>query len=85
MKQIADEVQQYGSLAKTPNDKVQNMRNDMYLASEAMRVLAKDKESELKPEEVSTLNAYKKELDLSTKFIPTWVKIVSRSRSASAR
>ncbi len=76
MKQISDEVQQYGSLGKAPFDKVQNMRNDMYLTSEAARVLAKDKESELKPEEVSTLNAYKKQLDLSTKFIPTWVKIL---------
>ena len=76
VKQIGDEVQQYGSLAKTPADKVQNVRNDMYLASEALRNLAKDKESELKPEEVSTINAYKKELDLSTKFIPIWVKIV---------
>ncbi len=74
--QIGDQVQQYGSLAKTPADKVQNVRNDMYLASEALRFLAKDKEAELKPEEVSTLNAYKKQLDLSTKFIPTWVKIV---------
>ena len=76
MKQISDEVQQYGTLAKAPFDKVQNMRNDMYLTSEAARILAKDKESELKPEEVSTLNAYKKQLDLSTKFIPTWVKIL---------
>jgi PiT family inorganic phosphate transporter len=76
MKQISDEVQQYGALAKAPFDKVQNMRNDMYLTSEAVRVLAKDKESELKPEEVSTLNAYKKQLDLSTKFIPIWVKIL---------
>jgi PiT family inorganic phosphate transporter len=76
MKQISDEVQQYGSLGKAPFDKVQNMRNDMYLTSEAARILAKDKESELKPEEVSTLNAYKKQLDLSTKFIPTWVKIL---------
>ncbi|MBV8472821.1 MAG: inorganic phosphate transporter [Hyphomicrobiales bacterium] len=76
VKQIGDEVQQYGSLAKTPADKVQNVRNDMYLASEALRLLAKDKESELKPAEVATLGAYKKQLDLSTKFIPTWVKIV---------
>jgi PiT family inorganic phosphate transporter len=76
VKQIAAQVQQYGSLAKAPFDKVQNMRNDMYLASEAVRVLGKDKESELKPEEVSTLNAYKKQLDLSTKFIPIWVKIL---------
>jgi len=76
MKQMSDEVQQYGTLAKAPFDKVQNMRNDMYLTSEAARILAKDKESELKPEELSTLSAYKKQLDLSTKFIPIWVKVL---------
>jgi len=76
VKQVADQVQQYGSLAKTPADKIQNVRNDMYLTSEALRLLAKDKESELKPAEAAALSAYKKELDLSTKFIPTWVKIV---------
>ena len=76
VKQIATEVQQYGSFAKTPADKVQNVRNDMYLASEALRLLAKDKDAELKSDEKTTLSAYKKELDLSTKFIPTWVKIV---------
>ncbi len=75
VKQIADQVQQYGSLAKQPLDKVQNMRNDMYLTSELLRILAKDKQSELKPEELASLSAYKKQLDLSTKFIPTWVKI----------
>jgi PiT family inorganic phosphate transporter len=75
VKNIADEVQDAGSLAKTPLDKVQNVRNDMYLASEAIRVLAKDKESELKPAEKTTLTNFKKDLDASTKFIPTWVKI----------
>jgi len=30
----------------------------------------------LKPEEITAIKAYKKELDDSTKFIPTWVKIV---------
>ena len=74
-KQISDQVSQYGALAKTPADKVQNVRNDMYLASEAIRNLAKDKSGELKPDDVAALNAYKKDLDLSTKFIPTWVKI----------
>jgi len=74
-KQIGDEVQNYGALAKTPLDKVQNIRNDMYLTSEAIRVLGKDKESELSAEEKATLAAFKKDLDGSTKFIPTWVKI----------
>jgi len=68
-------VQHYGALQNTPNDKVQNVRNDMYLTSEAIRILAKDKDSELKPDEKATLTSFKKELDNSTKFIPTWVKI----------
>jgi inorganic phosphate transporter, PiT family len=76
VKNIANQVEQYGSLAKVPFSEVGNTRNDMYLASEALRFLAKDKENGLKPEEVSALNAYKKQLDTSTKFIPTWVKIV---------
>jgi PiT family inorganic phosphate transporter len=75
VKGIADEVQKYGALDKTPLNQVQNVRNDMYLASEAIRVLAKDKDSELKPQEKATLVSFKKELDGATKFIPTWVKI----------
>lgn len=73
---IANQVNQYGSLAKVPAEAVGNTRNDMYLASEAIRFLMKDKENDLSKEEVSTLNAYKGSLDNSTKFIPTWVKIV---------
>jgi PiT family inorganic phosphate transporter len=75
-KQISDSVEQYGSIAKTPLDKVQNLRNDMYLASEGFRVLAKDKESELSAEDKAQIGAFKKDLDGATKFIPTWVKIV---------
>jgi inorganic phosphate transporter, PiT family len=74
-KQISDSVEQYGSIAKTPLDKVQNLRNDMYLASEGFRVLAKDKESELSAEDKTQIAGFKKELDSATKFIPTWVKI----------
>jgi inorganic phosphate transporter, PiT family len=74
-KEISDSVEQYGSVAKTPLDKVQNLRNDMYLASEAFRVLAKDKESELTAAEKGQIADFKKQLDYSTKFIPLWVKI----------
>ena len=55
---------------------VGNTRNDMYLASEAIRFLVKDKESDLSAQDVATLNAYKRSLDSATKFIPDWVKIV---------
>jgi inorganic phosphate transporter, PiT family len=75
VRDIATQVDQYGSFAKMPAPSVGNTRNDMYLASEAIRFLMKDKESDLTKNEVATLNAYKSSLDNATKFIPLWVKI----------
>ena len=75
VKDISEQITKYGSLAKVPNSVVGNTRNDMYLASEAIRFLMKDKESDLSADDIKTLNAYKSSLDNATKFIPTWVKI----------
>jgi PiT family inorganic phosphate transporter len=72
---VGKQVQQYGSLAKVPAEAVGNTRNDMYLTSEAVRFLLKDKENDLTKDEAATLGNYKKSLDSATKFIPTWVKI----------
>ncbi|WP_213736669.1 inorganic phosphate transporter [Bradyrhizobium sp. dw_411] len=72
---ISKQVKQYGSLAKFPADSVGNTRNDMYLASEAIRFLMKNNASDFKDDEVATLNGYKSSLDGATKFIPSWVKI----------
>src|SRR6516165_1177482 len=44
---IAAQVEQYGSMSKIPAAAVGNTRNDMYLVSEAIRFLTKDKESDL--------------------------------------
>jgi PiT family inorganic phosphate transporter len=75
VRDISTQVAQYGSLAKFPAEAVGNTRNDMYLVSEAIRFLMKDKESELNADDVATLNSYKGSLDSATKFIPGWVKI----------
>jgi PiT family inorganic phosphate transporter len=75
VRDIAQQVTTYGSLAKVPADVVGNTRNDMYLVSEALRFLMKDKEAELSAGDVAVLNAYKGSLDSATKFIPGWVKI----------
>src|SRR5215813_7936263 len=72
---IAKQVSEYGSLARIPAAAVGNTRNDMYLASEAIRFLMKDKENDLSKEEVAKLPAYKAALDNATKFIPLWVKV----------
>jgi inorganic phosphate transporter, PiT family len=75
VKDVGDQVQKYGSLSKVPAEAVGNTRNDMYLTSEAIRFLMKDKENDLNKQELGTLNAYKGSLDSATKFIPTWVKV----------
>jgi PiT family inorganic phosphate transporter len=75
VRDISRQVESYGSLAKIPAADVGNTRNDMYLASEAVRLLAKDKASELSAPQLAKLTAYKSELDASTKFIPLWVKV----------
>jgi PiT family inorganic phosphate transporter len=75
IQEIDKQVKQYGSLSKIPAEAVGNTRNDMYLVSEALRYLMKDKEADLSAAEIATLNAYKQSLDAATKFIPTWVKV----------
>ena len=75
VREVNAQVEQYGSFANVPAAAVGNTRNDMYLVSEAIRFLGKDKENNLSKEEVGTLNAYKGSLDQATKFIPLWVKV----------
>jgi inorganic phosphate transporter, PiT family len=75
VRDISAQIAKYGSLAAVPAEAVGNTRNDMYLVSEAIRFLMKDKESDLSADDVKTLKAYKLSLDEATKFIPTWVKI----------
>jgi len=76
VRNITDEVEQYGSYAKLPAEAVANTRNDMYLASQAIRFLLQDgKQLELSKDDVVQLTAYKTSLDEATRFIPLWVKV----------
>ncbi len=71
---IGGQVRSYGSLNKVPAAAVQNIRNEMFMVSEAIRLLEKQKVA-FSPTDASALKAYKGALDDSTKFIPTWVKV----------
>ena len=75
IKDIAKQVQAYGSIENVPATVAGNTRNDMYLTAEAVKRLAKDKASTLSADDKKTLGKYSKLLDASTKFIPTWVKV----------
>ncbi len=75
VKRISDQVQQYGSVSKVPVAVVSNVRNDMYLASEAVRFILKDNKFGLSGEEIAKMKAYKASVDEATRFIPLWVKV----------
>ncbi|WP_243652405.1 inorganic phosphate transporter [Novosphingobium sp. PhB165] len=75
---IADidrQVSSYGSLAKVPAAAVANVRNDMYLASEAIKRLSNEHAAGLSEKDIAALNQYKQSLDKGTRFVPTWVKV----------
>ena len=76
IRDISGQVSNYKTLSNLPPEQVGNTRNDMYLVSEALRTLPKVQNNELSPDEAKTLASYKASLDHSTKFIPTWVKVV---------
>ncbi len=75
VRDVAGQVQSYGSIEKVPATVAGNTRNDMYLTAEAVKRLAKDKNSTLSADEKKTLASYSGLLDDSTKFIPIWVKV----------
>jgi PiT family inorganic phosphate transporter len=72
---VATQVGEYHSMANVPAGSMVNIRNDMYVISEGLRFMGKDPALNLTSADKSVLAAYKGELDHSTKFIPTWVKV----------
>jgi len=72
---ISNEMAIYKALRNVPTDRMRNFRNDMYLVSEALRLIQKSGKPPFSPDEAKILANYKKHLDLATKFIPTWVKV----------
>jgi len=72
---IRNEATSYGSLAKVPADMQANVRNQMYLTSETLRIMPKSSAPKFSDADTKAIANYKKFLDISTRFIPTWVKV----------
>jgi len=68
------QVQGYGAIKRVPAEQVQNVRNDMFLASESVRLMQKQGVA-FSGDEAAVLKEWKGELDAGTKFIPLWVKV----------
>ncbi len=71
---IATNVKSYGALSHVPAAATSNLRNDMYLTGEAVRLLPKQG-VKFNDTETATLKAYSGGLQSGTRFIPLWVKI----------
>jgi PiT family inorganic phosphate transporter len=69
------EVALYKEFKAVPARDQANVRNDMYVASEAIRLMMKNHNPAFSPAETTTLTSYKSKVDKATKFIPTWVKV----------
>src|SRR5271167_2895313 len=72
---IGTEMAQFKDLAAVPRDQVRNFRNDMYVVSEALRLMQKSGKPAFAAADVAVLKNYKKHVDLATRFIPSWVKV----------
>ncbi len=69
---IARQVEANGTMTSIPAAAVPNVRNDMYLVSEAIKVALK---TDLPTADSAALTAYRSGVDNATKFIPVWVKV----------
>ena len=71
---IAVNVKNYKSLSHVPAAATPNLRNDMYLTGDAIRLLPKQG-AKFGSAETATLKAYSDNLNKGTRFIPLWVKV----------
>ena len=72
--EIANGVKSYGSISRIPAAATPNMRNDMYLVSDAIRLLPQAG-AHFSAEEAAVLKDYRASLEAGTRFIPNWVKV----------
>jgi len=73
--QVGEQVGNYGSMSAVPQSLVDNVRNSMYLASEAIRLMIKAQHPAFAPADAKAIENFRTQTDHATKFIPTWVKV----------
>ena len=71
---IGQQVKNYGAIKQVPAAATSNVRNDMYLASDAVRVMG-GKPDGFDTSETAKLKSLAGALNSGTRFIPTWVKV----------
>ncbi len=75
IRDVQDRVLHYDSFASVPAEKVGNLRNDMYVIGESLKLLDKKKVVPLSRDELAPIVAFHQSTDTATRFIPKWVKV----------
>ena len=75
IRDLEGSVKAFGAYKNVPANMQSNIRNDMYVTSETLRLMAKSKNPKFTADQAAALNNYKKHVDKATKFIPGWVKV----------
>ena len=73
--QLDLEVGHYREYKAVPAQDQANVRNDMYVVSETLGLMAKAHNPAFSAEEWAALKNYKAKVDKSIKYIPDWVKV----------
>ena len=69
------EIAAYPSVEKLPNGLVSNVRNDIYLIGESLKLIDKQKLLPMSADDLKAVTDYHAAVDHATKFIPLWVKV----------
>lgn len=76
---VSQRIQGYGTLQKVPAAATPNLRNDMYLVLDTIKLAVKDKDAAAKtfaPAQLKAIGTYQSSLEHGTRFIPNWVKLI---------
>ncbi|UAK23373.1 inorganic phosphate transporter [Sphingomonas nostoxanthinifaciens] len=76
--QITDDLKNYGSIRQVPAAQTKNLRNEMYVVFDTLRLLNKDPEkakADFPNGDAKKLKDYQSLLEKGTRFIPRWVKV----------
>ncbi|SEL89631.1 inorganic phosphate transporter, PiT family [Xaviernesmea oryzae] len=69
------EIARYPTLEAIPDTLVGNVRNDIYLIGEALKLIDKKKLLPMQEADLAAVKTYHAAVDQATKFIPGWVKV----------
>jgi inorganic phosphate transporter, PiT family len=75
IRDLEGNIRAFGEYKNVPANMQTNVRNDMYVTSEALRLMAKSHNPKFTADESAALANYKTKVDKATKFIPPWVKV----------